>query len=79
MNLLNYIVCLISSKGICNMKKLGISIYPDRTTFEENKAYLELAAGYGFSRVFLNLLSVSKEILENFKKILTIIKRYANS
>lgn len=56
------------------MKKLGVSIYPDRTSFEDNKNYLELAYRYGFSRVFLNLLSVSVEVLENFKEIVNIAR-----
>ncbi len=56
------------------MKKLGVSIYPDKTSFEDNKDYLELAANYGFSRVFLNLLSVSKEILENFKAVVNVAR-----
>ena len=56
------------------MKKLGISIYPDKTTFQDNKNYLELGSKYGFSRVFLNLLSLSKEILENFKEIVKVAR-----
>ena len=34
------------------MGKLGISIYPERSTFEKDKAYLDLAHKYGFKRVF---------------------------
>lgn len=52
------------------MVKLGISIYPDKSSLEDNKKYLSLAAKYGFSRVFLNLLTVeNEEILEKFKDI----------
>lgn len=56
------------------MKKVGVSIYPEKSKFENNKKYLELASSYGFSRVFLNLLSVSKEILENFKSVVNIAR-----
>lgn len=40
------------------MKRLGISIYPEKTTREEIFAYLEKAADAGFSRIFSCLLSV---------------------
>ena len=30
------------------MGKLGISIYPERSTFKKDKAYLDLAHKYGF-------------------------------
>lgn len=56
------------------MRRLGVSIYPDKTSFEDNKNYLELAAEHGFSRVFLNLLDLSTEILENFKAIVNIAR-----
>ena len=75
MKSLSYIGFLARSRGFKFMKKLGISIYPDRTSFEDNKNYLELASRYGFSRVFLNLLSVSVEVLENFKEIVNIARR----
>lgn len=52
------------------MVKLGISIYPDKASLEDNKKYLKLASQYGFSRVFLNFLAVeNEEILERFKDI----------
>jgi hypothetical protein len=38
------------------MKKLGISIYPQKATLEKNIAYLEDAAQFGFSRLFVALL-----------------------
>lgn len=31
------------------MRKLGISIYPEKASVEENKKYIELASKYGFS------------------------------
>lgn len=59
------------------MPKLGISIYPEKSTFEQDKAYLDLAHSYGFKRVFTSLLQINgnkEEVLRNFKKIVT----YAN-
>lgn len=52
------------------MKQLGISIYPFHATLEENKNYIELAAKYGYKRVFTCLLSVDGDkevILKEFK------------
>lgn len=47
------------------MAKKGISIYPDRSDFESDKAYIERAAKHGFTRVFTSLLGAedSKEVL----------------
>jgi len=56
------------------MAKLGISIYPEKTTFEQDKVYLELAHKYGFKRVFTSLLQINgdkEEVLRDFKKIIT--------
>lgn len=53
------------------MKELGISIYPFHATLEENKNYIELAAKYGYKRVFTCLLSVEGDkeaILNEFKE-----------
>ncbi|MFV0558347.1 MAG: DUF871 domain-containing protein [Enterococcus sp.] len=60
------------------MGKLGISIYPERSTFEKDKAYLDLAHKYGFKRVFTSLLQINDEkeqVLADFKKVVD----YANS
>lgn len=60
------------------MGKLGISIYPERSTFEKDKAYLDLAHQYGFKRVFTSLLKINgdkDEVLAGFKKPVD----YANS
>ncbi|MFC7442491.1 DUF871 domain-containing protein [Laceyella putida] len=40
------------------MKRLGISIYPEHSFLERDKAYLRLAGRHGFKRVFTCLLSV---------------------
>ncbi|MGY3745995.1 DUF871 domain-containing protein [Vagococcus salmoninarum] len=60
------------------MGKLGISIYPERSTFEKDQAYLDLAHKYGFKRVFTSLLQISDDketVLAGFKKVVD----YANS
>lgn len=46
------------------MGRLGVSIYPEHSTPEKDKAYLSLAAKYGFKRVFTCLLSVNKPACE---------------
>lgn len=52
------------------MVKLGVSIYPDKSDFDDNIDYLKLASKYGFSRVFLNFLTVGNEdALDRFKDI----------
>ncbi|KRL58437.1 DUF871 domain-containing protein [Latilactobacillus fuchuensis] len=59
------------------MGKLGISIYPERSTFDKDAAYLALAHQYGFQRVFTSLLEVTGDqsaVLANFKKVV----EYAN-
>ncbi|MDR0921158.1 MAG: DUF871 domain-containing protein [Lactobacillales bacterium] len=60
------------------MGKLGISIYPERSTFEKDKAYLDLAHKYGFKRVFTSLLQIKEDkekVLAEFKAVVD----YANS
>ena len=60
------------------MGKLGISIYPERSTFAKDKAYLDLAHKYGFVRVFTSLLEIKgdkEHVLGNFKKVVD----YANT
>lgn len=56
------------------MKRLGISIYPEHSTLEQDKGYIDLAHKYGFSRIFTCLLSVNgekEEILQNFKETIS--------
>ncbi|WP_347319813.1 DUF871 domain-containing protein [Rossellomorea sp. RS05] len=58
-------------------KRLGVSIYPNHSKVEDDKAYLELASSYGFKRVFTCLLSVDGEkdtILANFKETISYAK-----
>lgn len=55
------------------MRQLGISIYPEKASFQENLAYLKTAHKYGFTRVFTCLLSVAgnkEKIVQEFKDII---------
>ena len=60
------------------MGKLGISIYPERSTFEKDKAYLDLAHKYGYKRVlpvYCRSTTTKKKVLSEFKEVVD----YANS
>ncbi|MDR0298172.1 MAG: DUF871 domain-containing protein [Streptococcaceae bacterium] len=53
------------------MGKLGISIYPERSSFEKDKAYLDLAHRHGFKRVFTSLLEITDDkdvVLSHFRR-----------
>lgn len=55
------------------MKRLGISIYPEHTDYQDNINYINLASKYGFKRIFTCLLSVNKsksEIIEEFRGLI---------
>lgn len=55
--------------------ELGISLYPEQETEEEITSYIELAAKYGFTRIFTSLFSVQgtkEEIIAFFKKLCDI-------
>ncbi|WP_179395341.1 DUF871 domain-containing protein [Lacticaseibacillus absianus] len=54
------------------MGKLGVSVYPERSTYEQDAAYLALAAKYGFKRVFTSLLEIrgnKDEVVASFKRV----------
>lgn len=54
------------------MRKLGISIYPEKSSKEKIISYLEKTSELGFSRVFSCLLSVSgnkEQLITEFKEI----------
>ncbi len=53
------------------MGRLGISIYPEKTTFKEIYDYIDKAAENGFTRIFSCLLSV-KDTKENIIKNLKV-------
>lgn len=60
------------------MKQLGISIYPDQSTFAKDKTYMDLAKKYGYKRIFTSLLQL---IGDNGEDLLSIFKKdidYAN-
>ncbi|WP_026684307.1 DUF871 domain-containing protein [Heyndrickxia coagulans] len=55
------------------MGQIGISIYPSRSRFEEDKAYLDLAKKYDFTRIFASLLEIQgnkEEVIQKFKNII---------
>jgi len=59
------------------MKRLGVSIYPEKSMMEEDKRYLKMAKSYGFDRVFTCLLSASKpkeELMSEFTELITFAK-----
>lgn len=54
------------------MKKLGISVYPERAKKEETLEYMTLASKHGFSRIFTCLISAQgdkEQIIKDFKEI----------
>ncbi|TCP28776.1 hypothetical protein EV207_11688 [Scopulibacillus darangshiensis] len=58
-------------------RKLGVSIYPEHSTKEQDMSYLTKASHYGFERVFTCLLSVNKEkedIITDFSEIINHAK-----
>ena len=59
------------------MRRLGVSIYPEKSTVEEIKNYLEKTSRLGFCRVFSCLLSVNKPA-EEIKKEFTEINTFAH-
>lgn len=55
------------------MRKLGLSIYPDHSNYEEDAAYLELGEKYGFSRLFMSMLEVQGTVDETSAKYRRIV------
>lgn len=54
-------------------RQLGISVYPDHSDLDEDKAYLALAQRYGFSRIFMSMLEVTEgkeKVQEKFKGLI---------
>jgi len=59
------------------MRKLGISIYPDKSSKEDILCYIHKAKQVGFSRIFSCLLSLEKDVTEiknDFLEINTFAK-----
>jgi hypothetical protein len=46
------------------MGVLGISVYPSQASLADNLAYIELAAKYGYERIFTSLLELTPEMEE---------------
>lgn len=60
------------------MKKLGISLYPDISEdIQKDKEYLDLAAKYGFTRLFVCLLSTKYRPREEVISLFADINSYA--
>lgn len=60
------------------MKKIGISIYPEKSTVEVDQRYLEKASQLGYTRLFLSLLEIvgdQAEIIAKFKHLITYAKQ----
>lgn len=58
-------------------KKIGISIYPEKSTLEQDILYITKAASLSFSRLFISLLEIVGDqslILRNFKSIISFAK-----
>ncbi|MDG6142937.1 DUF871 domain-containing protein [Lactococcus formosensis] len=54
-------------------RRLGLSIYPDNSKFEEDLAYLKLGNKHGFERIFMSMLEVTEgkeKVAEKFSKII---------
>jgi len=61
------------------MRKLGISVYPEHASLEDNKKYIETAAKYGFSRIFTCLLSAEGDkevIVKEFQDMIGHAKKF---
>lgn len=41
-----------------NMRRLGISLYPDKTELQDDQRYLEIAKQYRYERVFMSFLQI---------------------
>jgi len=60
------------------MRRLGISVYPEHASLEENKNYISTASKYGFDRIFTCLLSVNGDkdsIVKEFKETIDHAKK----
>ncbi|MGX7031583.1 DUF871 domain-containing protein [Vagococcus zengguangii] len=59
-------------------RRLGISLYPDNSVFADDQAYIDLAASYGFLRIFMSMLEVTEGRTAVFNKFYQVIT-YAKS
>ncbi|GFH43139.1 hypothetical protein Hs30E_16900 [Lactococcus hodotermopsidis] len=59
-------------------RRLGVSIYPNNSIFEEDLAYLTFAKSQGFERVFMSMLEVTEgksAVSDKFSKIISTAKK----
>ncbi|MBS7577037.1 MULTISPECIES: MupG family TIM beta-alpha barrel fold protein [unclassified Enterococcus] len=59
-------------------RRIGISVYPDHSDIEKDKAYIQKAANLGFSRIFMSMLEVKDgkaRVAEKFKGIIQFAKK----
>lgn len=51
-------------------RRLGISVYPEHSNMEDDKAYIKMVSKYGFKRIFMCMLSITrpKEEVKNILK-----------
>lgn len=57
------------------MHRMGISVYPEHSTEENDYDYMKLAAKYGFTRIFTCLLSVNESKETMIKKFTKFMKQ----
>ncbi len=58
-------------------RQLGISVYPDHSDIQTDKAYIALAEKYGFSRIFMSMLEVTEGkdvVAKKFKELIFYAK-----
>lgn len=60
------------------MRRIGVSLYLSKSTFEADQAYLDLASKYGFTRIFTSLLEIEGDTTEVINKYKQTID-YGNS
>lgn len=60
------------------MKQLGISLYPEQSTFIQDKEYMDLAKKYGYQRIFTSLLQLKSDSGEDLLARLKEDVDYAN-
>lgn len=59
------------------MGRLGISIYPEKSDLSMDKAYIEKAVNLGYTRIFMNMLSIDEDKKTEFLKRYTDTIKYA--
>lgn len=59
-------------------RRLGISVYPNHSQFEEDLEYIKLAKTYGFERIFMSMLEIDdgmSDTIDRFRKIIKEAKK----